>query len=137
TPPEGATDDYCWGGCPGVMQEVIEVLRLTDEHCDRKLPRLHLVFGRYDGPLDVRYGEKVVFVGDCVEWEGKLDGELVQLRSKYTARERLDPRGAKHQDVYARMLTMASKLRELKSKPYIRLEGCPVSVGELILLIAE
>jgi uncharacterized protein (DUF362 family) len=136
-PPKGATDDYCWGGCPGVMEEVIEVLRLADEHCDRKLPRIHLVFGRYEGAMDVAYGEKVIFVGDCVEWDGKIDDSLVQIRSKYVDREALDPHLAKHQDVYARMLKMAKKLRELRSKPWIRLEGCPVSVGELILLIAE
>jgi uncharacterized protein (DUF362 family) len=131
------TDDYCWGGCPGVMEEVIEVLRLADEQCDKKLPRIHLVFGKYEGALDVGYGEKVIFVGDCVEWDGKIDGELVQIRSKYVEREHLDPRSAKHKDVYARMVKMANKLRELKAKPWIRLEGCPVSVGELILLIAE
>jgi len=136
-PPKGSTEDYCWGGCPGVMEEVIEVLRLADEQCDRKLPRIHLVFGRYEGALDVGYGEKVIFVGDCVEWDGKIDGELVQIRSKYVERDKLDPHDAKHKDVYARMVKMANKLRELKSKPFIRLEGCPVSVGELILLIAE
>lgn len=137
TPPKDATDDYCWGGCPGVMEEVIEVLRLYDEKCDKKLPRIHLVFGHYDGPLDVSYDEKVVFVGDCVEWEGKIGGELVQITSKYKDRATLDPHSAKHKDVYARMLAMANKLRELKSRPFIRLEGCPVSVGELILLLAE
>ncbi|MBX3208046.1 MAG: DUF362 domain-containing protein [Labilithrix sp.] len=130
-------DDYCWGGCPGVMEEVIEVLRLADEHCDRKLPRIHIVFGKYEGALDVGYGEKVIFVGDCVEWNGKIDGELVQIRSKYVEREQLDPHDAEHKDVYARMVKMAGKLRELKTKPWIRLEGCPVSVGELILLLAE
>jgi uncharacterized protein (DUF362 family) len=138
-PPKGSTDDYCWGGCPGVMEEVIEVLRLADEQCDRKLPRIHLVFGKYEGALDVGYGEKVIFIGDCVEWDGKLGrtGELVQIRSKYVEREDLDPHHAKHQDVYARMVKMAKKLREARSKSWIRLEGCPVSVGELILLLAE
>jgi uncharacterized protein (DUF362 family) len=136
-PPEGSHDDYCWGGCPGVMEEVIEVLRLVDEQCDKKLPKIHLVFGKYEGQLDISYGEKVIFVGDCVEWEGKLGSELVNIRSKYVDRKELDPYAAKHKDVYARMLVMAKKLRELKSQPYIRLEGCPVSVGELILLLAE
>ena len=136
-PPNGSTDDYCWGGCPGVMEEVIEVLRLADEQCDRKLPRIHLVFGKYEGALDVSYGEKVIFVGDCVEWDGKIGGELVQIRSKYVERDQLDPHSAKHQDVYARMLKMAKKLREARSKAWVRLEGCPVSVGELILLLAE
>ena len=119
------------------MEEVIEVLRLADEHCDRKLPRIHLVFGKYEGALDVSYGEKVIFVGDCVEWDGKIGGELVHIRSKYVERDQLDPHHAKHQDVYGRMLKMANKLRELKKGGWIRLEGCPVSVGELILLLAE
>jgi uncharacterized protein (DUF362 family) len=136
-PPKDAHDDYCWGGCPGVMEEVIEVLRLYDEQCDKKLPRMHLVFGKYEGPLDISYGEKVIFVGDCVEWEGKLGGELVQIATKYKDRSELDPYSVKHKDVYARMLVMANKLRELKTRPFIRLEGCPVSVGELILLLAE
>jgi uncharacterized protein (DUF362 family) len=136
-PPKGSHEDYCWGGCPGVMEEAIEVLRLFDAECDRKLPRIHLVFGGYEGPLDVSYGEKVIFVGDCVEWEGKLGGELVQIRSKYVERDALDPHAAKHKDVYARMLVMAKKLREARQRPFIRLEGCPVSIGELLLLLAE
>jgi uncharacterized protein (DUF362 family) len=137
-PPGYKEDDaYCWGGCPGVMEEVIEVLRLVDPQCDAKLPKIHLVFGHYKGPLDVSYGEKVIFVGDCCQWEGKLGGELVQIRSVYKDRSTLDPHGAKHNDVYARMLRMAKKLQEGKKRPYMRLEGCPVSIGELILLLAE
>jgi len=136
-PPKDSHDDYCWGGCPGVMEEVIEILRLYDDQCDRKLPKIHLVFGDYKGPLELGYGEKVIFIGDCVEWEGKLGGELVQITSKYRDRSTLDPHDAKHKDVYARMIKMAKKLRELKTKPYIRLEGCPVSIGELVLMLAE
>ena len=135
--PKDATEDYCWGGCPGVMEEVIEVLRLYDEKCDAKMPNIHLVFGKYDGPLELGYGEKVIFVGDCVEWEGTIGGDLVQIRNKYVDRKELDPYKATHKDVYGRMLKMTNKLRELKSKPWTRLEGCPVSVGELILVLAE
>jgi hypothetical protein len=119
------------------MEEVIEVLRLADPECDAKLPRIHLVFGHYKGPLDVSYGEKVIFVGDCCEWEGRIGGELVKVESLYRDRATLDPHHAAHKDVYARMLKMARKLREAKGRPYIRLEGCPVSIGELILLLAE
>jgi hypothetical protein len=119
------------------MEEVIEILRLYDDQCDAKLPKIHLVFGNYKGQLDIKYGEKVVFVGDCCEWEGKIGGELVQIRNVYKDRSTLDPYSAKHQDVYARMLKMAKKLREAKERPFVRLEGCPVSIGELILLLAE
>jgi uncharacterized protein (DUF362 family) len=136
-PPRDAQEDYCWGGCPGVMEEVIEILRLYDEHTDKKLPKIHLVFGAYEGQLDIAYGEKVIFIGDCVEWKGDIGGELVQITSKYRDRATLDPYEVEHKDVYARMLRMANKLRELKARPWIRLEGCPVSVGELVLLLAE
>jgi uncharacterized protein (DUF362 family) len=136
-PPGKDADDYCWGGCPGVMEEVIEVLRLYDEQCDKKMPKIHLVFGSYKGPLDIGYGEKVIFVGDCCEWEGKIGGSLVKVENLYRDRSTLDPHFAQHKDVYVRMAKMAVKVRELKSQPYTRLEGCPVSVGELILLLAE
>ena len=136
-PPGHADDGYCWGGCPGVMEEVIEVLRLYDTECDKKLPRIHLVFGAYKGPLDIKYGEKVIFIGDCCTFEGKVGGDLVKIESLYKDRSTLDPHSAKHQDVYARMIKMSKKLREAKNSPYVRLEGCPVSIGELILLLAE
>lgn len=136
-PPKDSTDEYCWGGCPGVMEEVIEVLRLYDEHCDRKLPKIHLVFGDYEGQLELGYGEKVIFIGDCVEYEGKVGDELVKITSLYKDRSQLDPYAAKHKDVYANMLAMTQKLRELRTKQWTRLTGCPVSVGELVLLLAE
>ena len=136
-PPGDADEDYCWGGCPGVMEEVIEVLRLYDEHCDKKLPKLHLVFGKYEGALDVGYGEKVVFVGDCCEWKGRIGSELVEVASLYKSRATLDPHEAQHKDIYVRMAKMAGKLRELRQRPWMRLEGCPVSIGELVLMLAE
>jgi hypothetical protein len=136
-PPADADDDYCWGGCPGVMEEVIEVLRLYDEQCDAKLPKLHLVFGKYEGELDIKYGEKVVFVGDCCEWKGQIEGELVAVENLYRSRETIDPHDVRHKDIYVRMAKMTSKLRELKQRPWMRLEGCPVSIGELVLMLAE
>jgi hypothetical protein len=35
------------------------------------------------------------------------------------------------------MIRMAKKLRELRTSPFIRLEGCPVSIGDLMMLLAE
>jgi uncharacterized protein (DUF362 family) len=137
-PPPGHGDDgYCWGGCPNVMEEVVEVLRLVDPECDSKLPRIHLVFGNYKGPLDVSYGEKVVFVGDCVSWEGEIGGKLVQIGSKYRDRASKDPYQARHQDLYAKMAKLGRVMWDRRNEPYLRLEGCPVSVAELIYLIAE
>jgi len=136
-PPENPEDGYCWGGCPGVMEEVIEVLRLYDKDCDKKLPKLHIVFGDYKGPLDIGYGEKVVFIGDCVSWEGMLNREFVQVSSKYKTRDTKDPYDAVHQDMYAKMATTSLKILEARRSGWVRLEGCPVSVAELVLLLSE
>ncbi len=40
---------------------------------------IHVVFGAYDGPIDAKPGEKVVFIGDCAKWKGQLGDELVQI----------------------------------------------------------
>jgi uncharacterized protein (DUF362 family) len=136
-PPGHRSDGYCWGGCPGALEEAIEVLRLFDPACDAKLPRIHVVFGDYRGPLDVSYGEKVLFVGDCVSYAGQLGGQLVELTSKYRDRSTLEPHLARHDDIYAKMVKVMRKLHAARNEPYLRLDGCPVSVAELILVIAE
>lgn len=136
-PPGHDKDGYCWGGCPGVMEEVIEVLRLYDSECDKKLPKIHIVFGDYKGPLDIGYGEKVVFVGDCVSWEGMIGGELVQVSNKYQDRSTLDPHEARHHDMYVKMAKTSVKILEAKRRNWVRLEGCPVSIAELVLLLSE
>src|SRR6185436_2565902 len=89
-PPEPEHSDYCWGGCPGAIEEAIEILRIYDKQTDDKMPRLHVVFGAYDGPIDAAPGEKVVFIGDCATWEGKIQDQPVQIRSKYQDRSRKD-----------------------------------------------
>jgi uncharacterized protein (DUF362 family) len=134
-PPEPEHTDYCWGGCPGAMEEAIEILRLYDAQCDEKMPRMHVVFGAYDGPIDAKPGEKVVFIGDCASWQGKINGELVQIRNIYKDRATKDPYTAKHDDIFAKMLSVSSKLAQSKSSSHVRFEGCPVSVAEQVLAL--
>jgi uncharacterized protein (DUF362 family) len=134
-PPDSEKTDYCWGGCPGAIEEAIEILRLFDKDCDEKLPRIHVVFGAYEGPIPAAPGEKVVFIGDCATWKGDLAAVPVQITSKYKDRSTKDPYLAKHDDIFAKMLTTLSKIRDAKGDPYIRLEGCPVSVAEQVLAL--
>jgi uncharacterized protein (DUF362 family) len=136
-PPEPERTDYCWGGCPGAIEEAIEILRLYDEKCDEKMPRLHVVFGAYEGPIDAKPGEKVVFIGDCARWRGEIGGQLVNIESLYKDRTTKDPYHAKHDDIYAKMVTVAGKLARSKDDSYVRLEGCPVSVAEQVLALVS
>jgi uncharacterized protein (DUF362 family) len=134
-PPEPEHSDYCWGGCPGAIEEAIEILRVYDKETDAKMPRTHVVFGNYQGPIDAKPGEHVVFIGDCAQWQGELAGKPVQIRSTYKDRSTLDPHHAKHDDIFVKLATTTRKVAAAKLKPYLRLEGCPVSVAEQVLAL--
>lgn len=136
-PPEREHTDYCWGGCPGAIEEAIEILRLYDAQCDTKMPRLHVVFGAYEGPIDAKPGEKVVFIGDCAQWKGNLGDRLISIESLYKDRGGKDPYQAKHEDIYAKMATVTAKMAMSRNEPYVRLEGCPVSVAEQVLTLVS
>lgn len=136
-PPEREHTDYCWGGCPGAIEEAIEILRLYDKECDRKMPRLHVVFGAYEGPIDAKPGEKVIFIGDCAKYHGQIADKLVKIESLYKDRGQKDPYTAKHDDIYAKMATVTAKMARSRNEQTLRLEGCPVSVAEQVLALVS
>lgn len=135
-PPPGGKAGYCWGGCPGALEEAIEVLRVYDADCDAKMRRMHIVFGKYEGPLDVSYGEKILFVGDCAEFHGEVGGRPLTIESLYRDRSELDPTQAPELDIYAKMANVLLQAQKALHEPYLRLRGCPVSVAELILALS-
>jgi uncharacterized protein (DUF362 family) len=135
-PPEPERTDYCWGGCPGAIEETVEILRLFDAHFEATMPRLHVVFGNYQGPIDAQPGEKVVFIGDCAQWRGTLQGQPVAIESTWQPRETKDPRTATHDDLYAKMVEVGGRLAVTRHEPFLRLSGCPVSVAEQVLALA-
>jgi hypothetical protein len=135
-PPASEGKDYCWGGCPGAIEEAVEILRLMDKEIDTKMPRLHVVFGAYDGPLDVKPGEKVAFIGDCAQWKGQIGEKLISIESLYKTRDTLDPHTVKGEDVLAKMWKTRGILKEGEKGKPMRLQGCPVSVAEHVLLLA-
>jgi uncharacterized protein (DUF362 family) len=137
-PPESAETDYCWGGCPGAIEEAIEILRVFDRDLGAKMesmPRLHVVFGAYKGAIDAKPGERVLFIGDCAQWKGQLQGEPVEIRSTYQPRETKDPNQAKHEDIYAKMVSVGARFVQARGRSFLRLHGCPVSVAEQILAL--
>jgi uncharacterized protein (DUF362 family) len=135
-PPENEYTDYCWGGCPGAVEEAIEILRLFDTECDEKMARMHVVFGAYKGPIDAQPGEKVVFVGDCVKWEGTVGEKLVLIESTYKDRATKDPYNAEHSDIFLKLAKVQKDIKNSEGVEFIRFEGCPVSVAEQVLFLA-
>lgn len=136
-PPETEHTDYCWGGCPGAIEEAIEMLRAYDKECDKKMPRMHVVFGAYDGPIDAKPGEKVVFIGDCAKWQGKVGDKLVKIESLYRDRSTKDPYVAESADIYVKMKNVTQKIHAARKDQVLRLEGCPVSVAEQLLALVS
>src|SRR5689334_1667543 len=134
-PPDPEHSDYCWGGCPGAIEEAIEILRLYDAKTDEKMPRLHVVFGAYDGALNVGPGEKVVFIGDCAEWKGTIHDKPVAIENLYKSRDQMDPHKARGVDIFAKLGSTRKKVAE--QGDVIRLEGCPVSVAEQVLTLVS
>lgn len=132
-PPDSEDGDYCWGGCPGAIEEAIEILRVFDKQTDERMPRMHVVFGAYDGQIPAKPGEKVVFIGDCAEWKGEIHGKPVEIANVYKQRSTLDPHAAKSQDIFAKLASAKGKLKS----DVIRLEGCPVSVAEQVLALVS
>jgi uncharacterized protein (DUF362 family) len=131
-PPEAEHGDYCWGGCPGAIEEAIEILRQFDKHTDQKMPKMHVVFGAYDGQIPAKPGEKVVFIGDCAEWKGELHGKPVEIKNVYKDRATMDPHSASSEDIFVKLGKAGAKVRG----DVIRMEGCPVSVAEQVLALA-
>jgi hypothetical protein len=130
-PPEPEHGDYCWGGCPGAIEEAIEILRVFDKETDRRMPHLHVVFGAYDGQIPAKPGEKVVFIGDCAHWKGELHGKPIEIANLYKERDTKDPHDARSEDIFKKLAAAKHKLQG----EVIRLEGCPVSVAEQVLAL--
>jgi uncharacterized protein (DUF362 family) len=136
-PPPGGRQSYCWGGCPGALEEAIEILRAFDRGTDEKLPPLHIVFGKYQGTIPAGPGEKVVFMGDCAEYEGTLGDRPIQIGSRYVDRSRSNPLEAKSGDVYEKMFQVGTQLWRDRAQQVLRMPGCPVSVAEQILALVH
>ena len=136
-PPGGKDDEYCWGGCPGAMEEAIEILRLFDTATDDKMPPIHIVFGAYKGEIDAKPGETVVFIGDCATWHGSIAGNAVEIDSIYQDRSTKDPATAADEDIFTKIAKVTWKFTGHKPGDVIRLAGCPVSVAEQVLALVR
>ena len=138
-PPPGEDEghEYCWGGCPGAMEEAIEILRIFDEQTDEKMPRTHIVFGAYDGEIEAEPDERVVFIGDCASFQGEIAGVPTQIESIYEDRSQKSVYEATSSNIYSKMAKVNWKMLKERNQQAFRIGGCPVSVAEQVLLAGE
>jgi uncharacterized protein (DUF362 family) len=128
--PEAHSADYCWGGCPGSLQEAMHIFRAFYPNVEKDMEKILYVVGRVEGPLDIKEGEKVIFAGGCTSWKGKIDGKDVNIESSYKTTREVDEKRTKSNDMlFKTTKTLWNCLKNRKSR-YMHVKGCPVSVAD-------
>ncbi len=125
--PEKHSKDYCWGGCPGALQETMHIFRGFFPGVDRDMKKVRYVVGDYKGKLDLDDDERVLFVGNCTAWEGEIDGKKVKIESSYRTSTEVDEKKTKSNDMLKRIGIALLKTFINRKSRYIHVKGCTVS----------
>lgn len=128
--PEAHSRDYCWGGCPGALQEAMHIFRGFDPDVDRKMKKVRYVVGKVDGPIRIEEGERVLFAGNCTSWAGKLDGKEVRIESNYKTAAEVDEGKTRSNDLLRKMFQVFMECFKNRSSPYMHAKGCTLSVAD-------
>jgi uncharacterized protein (DUF362 family) len=136
-PPEPEKTDYCWGGCPGALYEAMQVIQAIQPEVYQEVRPVHMVFGAYEGPIPAQADERVIFVGDCVRYQGEVCGRAVEIPSVYRFRDTINPHQATSGDLLAKVVGYLSQRLRVGRNQIVRIRGCPVSVAENIFWIAD
>jgi uncharacterized protein (DUF362 family) len=127
--PEGHSEDYCWGGCPGALQEAIHIYEALHPGVTTRMKKVKYVVGKVDGPLELTDGERVLFAGDCTSWRGRLDGEDVDISNGYRTTTEVDATKTKSNDMILKILGQLWHCVKSRGSRHIHARGCPVSVA--------
>jgi len=128
--PEKHSADYCWGGCPGALQEAMHIFKGYYPGAYQDMKKIHYVVGQVNGELDIRDDEQVIFAGNCTSWEGKIDGNDVKIESSYKSPAEVDEKRTCGNDMIKKNLLPPVHLIKNRNSRHIHVKGCPVSVGD-------
>ncbi len=126
--PEGR--DYCWGGCPGALQEAMHIFKGFDPEVEDKMEKVRVVIGKVDKPLNLTKGEKVLFAGDCTSWEGEIQGRKVKIESNFKTKTEVNECKTKSNDMLKKNIGSFFKGLFLGKKPFIHAKGCTICVAD-------
>ncbi len=135
--PEEHSPDYCWGGCPGALQEAMHIFRGFYPNVDKEMGKIRYVVGKVDGPLNLADDERVIFAGSCTAWEGKIDGKNVKIESNYKTSDEVDEKKTKSNDMVLKIGSAMAHTLINRSSRYIHAQGCPLSVAEHVFYFSS
>jgi uncharacterized protein (DUF362 family) len=128
--PEKHSPDYCWGGCPGALQEAMHIIRGFSPDVDKEMQKIRYVVGKVDGPLDLADDERVIFAGSCTSWQGEIGGKPVKIESSYQTASEVDEEKTQSNDMLLKIMGAQTHAFINRSSRYIHVKGCPLSVGQ-------
>jgi uncharacterized protein (DUF362 family) len=128
--PEKHSPDYCWGGCPGALQEAMHILRDFYPQVDQEMKKIHYVIGHIEGPLNLAADEKVIFAGNCTRWHGRINGKEVRIDPEYKTSREVDHHKTKSNDLIGKLSLALCKCFLQRKAPYVQMKGCTLSVAE-------
>jgi uncharacterized protein (DUF362 family) len=135
--PEKHSEDYCWGGCPGALQEAIHIYKSSHPSILGDIKKIRYVVGQVEGVLEVPEDERILFAGDCTSFTGKINGSFVTIESIYKTADQVDERHTKSNDMLKRTFLTLKNVFLNRRKRYLRAYGCPVSVGDHVHFISS
>jgi uncharacterized protein (DUF362 family) len=130
--PEAHSPDYCWGGCPGAIQEAMHIFRGFYPDVDKNMQKTRCVIGRVDGPLHTDEDERIIFVGSCTNWKGRIDGQDVTIESSYKQYRQVDESKTRSNDMLLKTFKALWHIWRNRSSKYIHARGCTLSVAEVV-----
>lgn len=134
--PETHSPDYCWGGCPGALQEAIHIYKGFYPDIEDRMKKIHYVVGHVKEPIDVKDGEKVIFAGDCTKYKGKLNGDQVEIEGAYKTTDQVSAHKTESNDMVLKIVGgMIHAWGNIFSK-HVHVKGCPVSVAKHITYLS-
>jgi uncharacterized protein (DUF362 family) len=128
--PEAHSSDYCWGGCPGALQEAMHIFRGFYPNVEKEMGKIRYVVGKVAGPLNLVAGERVIFAGSCTSWEGKIHGENVKIESSYKTSDEVDETKTNSNDMLLKFAGAQLYAFRNRSSSYLHVPGCPLSVAQ-------
>ena len=134
--PEAHSPKYCWGGCPGALQEAMHIMRGFFPNADREIKKIRYVVGKVEGPLNLDKDERVIFAGDCTSWEGIIDGKPVKIESTYRSFGEVNQDGTPSNDMLLKTFQSLWTCFNGRKSTYIHARGCPLSVADHVNYLA-
>jgi hypothetical protein len=128
--PEKHSPDYCWGGCPGALQEAMHIFRGFYPNVDREMRRVRYVVGKVKGPLNLERDERVIFAGSCTSWQGEIGGKPVRIESSYKGPDSPEGHRTRSNDMILKTVKSLWHCFRNRHARYVRAEGCTLSVAE-------